>query len=96
MAGRIMARLFLKLLTDWRLDDGERAAFLASLDKIAHWVNGGYRDAVSRKFPEAHAPSALSQPMARPQSPARCLAVQTALDFYAGWPDGRCIVNKDF
>ena len=34
------------------LNEREREAFLTSLGKIARWVNDGYRDAVSRKFPE--------------------------------------------
>lgn len=34
------------------LNGGERETFLVCLDKIALWVNDGYRDAVSRRFPE--------------------------------------------
>ena len=30
----------------------EREAFLITLDKIANWINNGYRHAVSRRFPE--------------------------------------------
>ena len=34
------------------LDAGERESFLSTLDKIAHWVDDGYREAVGRRFPE--------------------------------------------
>ncbi len=44
------------------LNDCEREAFLASLDKIAYWVNGGYREAVSRKFPDPE----LKRPTTKP------------------------------
>ena len=35
------------------LDPRERAALLAALDKVARWVDDGYREAVVRRFPEA-------------------------------------------
>ena len=41
------------------LNEGERKAFLASLDKIAQWVGQGYKEAVSRSFPE---PGSTPQP----------------------------------
>ena len=34
------------------LNARERDAFLTALDKIARWINDGYRDAVSHRFPE--------------------------------------------
>ena len=33
------------------LDEGEREAFLACLNKIAAWVGEGYKEAVSHRFP---------------------------------------------
>ena len=44
------------------LNDAERAAFLASLDKIARWVDDGYKDAVSQKFPVAAGTPASGRP----------------------------------
>jgi DNA-binding MarR family transcriptional regulator len=38
------------------LNENERVAFLAALDKINGWVNSGYRDAVSHRFPETTEP----------------------------------------
>ena len=40
------------------LNDGEREAFLACLDKIARWVNDGYKEATGRRFPELNQPPA--------------------------------------
>jgi DNA-binding MarR family transcriptional regulator len=38
------------------LNETERVAFLAALGKINGWVNSGYRDAVSHRFPETSEP----------------------------------------
>ncbi len=50
-----MERLMLQTL-----DAHEREAFLETLNKIADWVNNGYRDAVKQRFPEAIAPTELA------------------------------------
>ncbi|MBV1702506.1 MAG: MarR family winged helix-turn-helix transcriptional regulator [Hyphomicrobiales bacterium] len=47
-----MERLMLQTL-----DAKEREAFLDCLNKIADWVNDGYKDAVKQRFPETSAPA---------------------------------------
>jgi DNA-binding MarR family transcriptional regulator len=43
------------------LNAREREAFVTALDKIAHWINDGYQNAVSQRFPEPAQPPAPKQ-----------------------------------